>query len=127
MAGSAPAPTMDSALRLHQWWSGKIPPAIAVAYLALARSTSPLDLADAVGHLALFLVSCFGIGGLGYLITDAFDVEEDRRLGKQNGWASMATRKRTRPAHTQRAFCGQRLSSRTSSGRTRKPLPRSAV
>lgn len=94
MARSTPAPTMDSALRLHQWWSGKIPPAIAVAYLALARSTSPLDLADAVGHLALFLVSCFGIGGLGYLITDAFDVEEDRRLGKQNGWASMATRKR---------------------------------
>ena len=41
------------------------------------------------GYVALFLVSCLGIGGLGYLLTDAHDVAEDRRLGKANGWAAL--------------------------------------
>lgn len=85
---------MDKVLRLHQWWAGKIPPAIAIAYLALARGTSALDVAGALRDVALFLVTCLGIGGLGYLVTDAFDVEEDRRLGKQNGWTSLAPRTR---------------------------------
>lgn len=85
---------MGKLLRLHHWWAGKIPPAIAVAYLALAPSAPALDGWGAARDIALFLVSCLGIGGLGYLLTDAFDVEEDRRHGKQNGWASLAPRAR---------------------------------
>ncbi|MFN8666345.1 MAG: UbiA family prenyltransferase [Gemmatimonadaceae bacterium] len=85
---------MRKLLRLHHWWAGKIPPAIAVAYLALAGSASALDVVAAARNVALFLVSCLGIGGLGYLMTDAFDVEEDRRIGKPNGWSSMQARLR---------------------------------
>lgn len=81
---------MRKVLRVHHWWSGKIPPALAVAYLAMARSLAPLDATQAALRLSLFFVSCLGIGGLGYLLTDAFDVEEDRKNGKENGWAALA-------------------------------------
>lgn len=81
---------MRNALRLHQWWSGKIPPALAAAYLASCVDPGPLDVAAMARNLALFLVSSLGIGGIGYLLTDAFDVEEDRRIGKQNGWSALS-------------------------------------
>ncbi|MBK9407614.1 MAG: UbiA family prenyltransferase [Gemmatimonadetes bacterium] len=81
---------MRSALRMNQWWSGKIPPALAAAYLAACVNAGPLDVTAMARNLALFLVSSLGIGGIGYLLTDAFDVEEDRRIGKQNGWSALS-------------------------------------
>lgn len=80
---------MRRIIRLHHWWIGKIPPALAVVYLALSRDVHAFDVLVVVRDIALFLVSCLGIGGFGYLLTDAFDVEEDRRSGKDNGWAAL--------------------------------------
>lgn len=80
---------MRRIIRLHHWWIGKIPPALAVVYLALARDARAFDVLAVVRDITLFLVSCLGIGGFGYLLTDAFDVEEDRRNGKENGWARL--------------------------------------
>lgn len=81
---------MRRLLRLHHWWAGKVPPALAVGYLVLSRQAAPLDPVDALRVVALFLMTCLGIGGLGYLLNDAFDVEEDRRNGKSNFWASLS-------------------------------------
>jgi 4-hydroxybenzoate polyprenyltransferase len=85
---------MRRLVRLEDWWTSKIPPVLGVAYLALARQTVIPDAAALVRDVALFLVACFGIGGCGYLLTDAFDVEEDRRAGKRNGWQTLSTRGR---------------------------------
>jgi 4-hydroxybenzoate polyprenyltransferase len=82
---------MRRLVRLDDWWTSKLPPVLGVAYLALARQGPPLDARATLRDVVLFVVTCFGIGGCGYLLTDAFDVEEDRRAGKRNGWQGMTT------------------------------------
>lgn len=85
---------MGKFLRLHHWWAGKIPPTLAAAYLSMTATPVALDGSALLRQVALFLVSCLGIGGFGYLLTDAFDVEEDRLHGKTNGWMSLHPRAR---------------------------------
>jgi 4-hydroxybenzoate polyprenyltransferase len=85
---------MGKFVRLQYWWAGKIPPTLAAAYLSMAASPVALDGSVLLRQVALFLVSCLGIGGFGHLLTDAFDVEEDRRHGKTNSWTSLPPKAR---------------------------------
>ena len=85
---------MGKYVRLHHWWAGKMPPILAAAYLSIAAAPGSLDASVVVLQVALFLVSCLGIGGFGYQLTDAFDVAEDRQHGKTNGWTSLHRRDR---------------------------------
>jgi 4-hydroxybenzoate polyprenyltransferase len=85
---------MARTLKTDQWWGSKIPPLLGVAYLATAVRAEPPSPALLSLQLCVFLVACLGIGGLGYLVTDAFDVEEDRRSGRPNGWAGRSIAQR---------------------------------
>lgn len=80
---------MRRLLKLDQWWSLKIPPLVAIAVISAARGSALPPLDRFALHLALFLVSCLGIGGFGYVFTDAWDVEEDLRRGRPNTWARL--------------------------------------
>ena len=86
---------MKAPLKAGAWWNYKIPPLLAVAYFALAAGARPPDLANAIWSLALYMLAAIGIAGFGHLFTDAFDVAEDRTLGKPNLWAPLGPGART--------------------------------
>lgn len=68
--------------RTDNWWNSKIPPVLAVAFLAaLLFHVSPWALAEALAMI-LFVGLC--AGAYGHFLNDAFDMEADRRAGKRN-------------------------------------------
>lgn len=81
---------MFDTIRLHAWWRYKISPVLATVYLAMSESPYHDVVSHAVLAVAVFLVACLGIGGIGHVLTDAFDVAEDRRIGKLNRWATLS-------------------------------------
>ncbi len=78
---------MQPPLKAGGWWNYKIPPLLAIAYYALASAPQPLRFSEIQIELALYIVAVTGIAGFGHVFLDAFDVEEDRLLGKSNLWA----------------------------------------
>jgi hypothetical protein len=82
---------MPAPLKASGWWNYKIPPMLAVAYFAIAAAATPLHFDAIRWRLLIYLVAVVGIAGFGYVITDAFDIEEDRLLGKENLWAPLTT------------------------------------
>ncbi len=80
---------MQFPLKASRWWSHKIPPLLAVAYFALSLAPRPPDFTGVRRYFALYLLAVVAIAAFGHLLTDAFDVEEDRLLDKQNLWAPM--------------------------------------
>lgn len=76
--------TGEQPLKADKWWAYKVPPMLALAYYMLSRAEPPVPLATALLHLALFLAAVIGIVGFGYLLTDLFDQEEDRKSNSRN-------------------------------------------
>lgn len=69
-------------VRVGDWWGRKIAPLLAVAYLQLlVQGTSP---DRAWGALAALLISASCLAAAAHVLTDSFDVAEDRRAGKRN-------------------------------------------
>jgi hypothetical protein len=80
---------MQAPLKASGWWNYKVPPMLAVAYFAIAAAAAPMHFNAIRWRIAIYLVAVVGIAGFGYVITDAFDIQEDRVLGKQNLWAPL--------------------------------------
>ncbi len=75
-------------VRTGNWWGSKITPLLAVAYLQLlVQGTVP---GRAWGALAALLVSASCLAAAAHVLTDSFDVAEDRRAGKRNRLALLA-------------------------------------
>jgi 4-hydroxybenzoate polyprenyltransferase len=75
-------------VRGHQWWFSKVAPALAVSYCAaLVYRVSAADTARAILLIA-FVGLC--AGSYGHIVNDIFDIEIDRRAGKQNRMAGFA-------------------------------------
>ena len=72
--------------KLDQWWSNKVNPLLGFAFLGMMQNADPPPAREFLEQLLLFLVACFGIGAFGHLFLDFFDIEEDRRNKKSNGW-----------------------------------------
>ena len=81
---------MQAPLKASGWWNYKIPPLLGVAYYALASAPAQPAFADVAWLLLAWLAAVIGIAGFGHVLLDAFDVEEDRLLGKSNLWAPLS-------------------------------------
>lgn len=81
---------MRPPFKAASWWSYKIPPMLAVAYFALAAAPRTPHFPAVWSYFALYILAVIAIAAFGHLLTDAFDVEEDRVLGKRNLWAPMS-------------------------------------
>ncbi len=82
-------------LKASAWWNYKIPPLLAVAYYALGSAGNPPPLSSVWMELGAYIVAVTAIAAFGHVFLDAFDVEEDRLLGKQNLWASRGVPERS--------------------------------
>jgi 4-hydroxybenzoate polyprenyltransferase len=85
---------MRAPLKASDWWNYKIPPLLAIAWYALASGRYPTQLRSIAGYLSLYLLATVAIAGFGHVLLDAFDVEEDRLLGKPNLWSPLSSFKR---------------------------------
>jgi 4-hydroxybenzoate polyprenyltransferase/SAM-dependent methyltransferase len=73
--------------RTGNWFVSKIPPLLAIAYLAiLAGAAAPRH---AIGLLAAGFTSIICVAIYGHVINDIFDIEADQRAGKLNQLAGM--------------------------------------
>jgi 4-hydroxybenzoate polyprenyltransferase len=68
-------------VRLGEWWSSKLPPLFAVAYLFLA-GPPPAAPQSGAAALALLLVSAVATAAWGHLLNDLADAEVDRLSGR---------------------------------------------
>jgi 4-hydroxybenzoate polyprenyltransferase len=75
-------------LRTGDWWSSKIPPLLAAA--CGAALIGDADWRAALPALGRLLLAIVAVAGFGYVLNDAFDVEEDRKRGKFNAMAALA-------------------------------------
>jgi 4-hydroxybenzoate polyprenyltransferase len=73
--------------RLGNWWFSKIPPLLAVGYLAIGLED--FEFGHATVLLASFLLSVSCVAVYGHIINDIFDIDEDRRAGKPNSMADL--------------------------------------
>jgi hypothetical protein len=73
--------------RPENWLVSKIPPLLAVAYLAVGRFGTAPD--DVLRLLASGLVSIVCVATYGHLVNDMFDLEADRLANKVNRLAAM--------------------------------------
>ncbi len=80
-------------LRKDNWWSSKIPPVLALAYLEIAVQDIPP--ARAFGGLAALLFSAVCLAAYGHVLNDMCDIEADRRAGKPNRVAALPVWQRT--------------------------------
>jgi len=80
---------LPSLVRARDWWSFKLPPLLAVAYLLLARP-QPAPAPPAYLALALFLASAVASAAFGHLVNDWTDLEADARAGKRRALASLS-------------------------------------
>jgi UbiA prenyltransferase family protein len=78
-------------LKASGWWNYKIPPMLAVAYYAVASAPHPPRISALLAAIGTYLAAVVGIAGFGHVYLDAFDVEEDRVLGKTNLWTPLRT------------------------------------
>lgn len=86
---------MSGPFKAAEWWSYKIPPMLAVAYFVLAAAPRTPHIPEIWSSFALYILAVTAIASFGHFLTDAFDVEEDRVLGKRNLWAPMSPVART--------------------------------
>jgi hypothetical protein len=82
---------MRAPLKASGWWNYKIPPILAVAYYAVATAADPPKVMAILAAIGTYLIAAIGIAGFGHVYLDAFDVEEDRFLGKANLWDPLCT------------------------------------
>jgi 4-hydroxybenzoate polyprenyltransferase len=73
--------------RPGNWWFSKIPPLLAVAYLAVLNQD--IDFGRAILLLGCFVFSVSCVAAYGHAINDTFDVEQDRQAGKANAMAAL--------------------------------------
>ena len=71
------------------WWNYKIPPMLAVAYFAIAASPAIPALTDIAPYFIPYLVAAASMAAFGHVYLDAFDLDEDQLLGKENLWAPL--------------------------------------
>jgi hypothetical protein len=77
---------MRAPLKASGWWNYKIPPILAVAYYAVASAPHLPRITTTLAAIATYLIAAIGSAGFGHVYLDAFDVGEDRFLGKPNLW-----------------------------------------
>ncbi len=75
-------------LRIGDWWSYKVPPLLAIAYLLLRLHG--VALSSGGPTVLIFLISVIGTAGFGHLLNDLTDMDEDSRAGKSNVMARLA-------------------------------------
>jgi hypothetical protein len=85
--------TVLRCIRASDWWGRKIVPVLAIAYLQILFQG--LSSERALGALAALLFSATSLAAAAHVLTDIFDVEEDRRAGKQNALEPVAHWKRS--------------------------------
>jgi 4-hydroxybenzoate polyprenyltransferase len=78
--------------RPENWFFSKLPPLLAVAYLAILGGA--LDGARAVVLLAAYLFSILCVATYGHIVNDIYDVEADQRAGKANSMAQASPARR---------------------------------
>ena len=74
--------------RSENWWYSKIPPLLAVAVLDIVRQMDTQT--SVVALLGCYLWSVCAVAPYGHVVNDAFDVEADRKAGKQNHMAGVS-------------------------------------
>lgn len=82
--------------RTEDWWHHKVPVVLAFGYVVfLGPSGVPvIDAADAALALLAFITSIIGVAGLGHMVNDLFDAEQDRRVGRMRAAANLGPRRR---------------------------------
>ena len=80
--------------RPGNWWFSKIPPLLAVVYLAILLQG--IDIGRGVLLIVCFIVSVSCVAIYGHVINDAFDIAADQRAGKPNAMAALSTTGRSR-------------------------------
>jgi len=83
--------------RAGDWWHHKVPVVLAFGYVVfLGPSAVPvIGAADAALTLVAFVASIIGVAGLGHMVNDLFDAEQDRRVGRMRAAANLGPRRRT--------------------------------
>lgn len=76
-------------LRTNQWWNHMMGPIVAFALLQVGWRDVPLG--DSLPRLLALLWSAMALAPYGYVVNDASDVEDDRRVGKTNSMTRLAT------------------------------------
>lgn len=74
--------------RLPDWWSSKLPPLLAFAYLLLSEPSAPSPVAAAL-LLALFFLTAAVTAAWGHFVNDLADAPQDRLLGRISGAATL--------------------------------------
>lgn len=74
-------------LRTNQWWNHMMGPIVAFAFLQIGWRSIPLG--DSLPRLLALLWSAMALAPYGYVVNDASDVEDDRRVGKTNSMARL--------------------------------------
>ncbi|MEL7209993.1 MAG: UbiA family prenyltransferase, partial [Actinomycetota bacterium] len=87
---------MPSLTRAADWWSHKVPIVLAVAFLVLLGSgpAPEIGVGQASWSVLAFLVAVIGVAGLGHVINDLFDAEQDRAAGRARAAAEAGPRTR---------------------------------
>jgi 1,4-dihydroxy-2-naphthoate octaprenyltransferase len=80
--------------RSPDWWSSKLPPLLAFAYLFLSEPSAPPPAAAAL-LLALFLATAACTAAWGHFLNDLADAPQDRLLGRISGAATLGRRRAT--------------------------------
>jgi hypothetical protein len=78
----------SSFARPGNWWFSKIPPLLAVAYLAILLQGT--DAGRGVLLIVCYIVSVSCVAIYGHAINDAFDIAADQRAGKPNAMAALS-------------------------------------
>jgi 4-hydroxybenzoate polyprenyltransferase len=71
-------------VRAANWFTPKIAPLTAVAYAQILFSG--LSPGEALPRLLAGIAALCGVGAFGHVVNDIFDIEEDRRSGKDNAF-----------------------------------------
>src|SRR5437016_3209414 len=89
----SPAPGITATVKLAQWWRPKATSLFGVLYSVILISAMPAP--QALLLLLPSLVTILGIGGLGHVVNDCYDIDTDTRAGKPNRLAGLprATRR----------------------------------
>ncbi len=88
-------PRVGSLIRAGEWWNYKGPVVAAFCYLTILWDGTDAPVRRTVMAVVLFLVALLGVGGLGHVVNDLADQEQDRRVGVRRSATALSSRRRS--------------------------------
>jgi glycosyltransferase involved in cell wall biosynthesis len=84
---------LPATAKTDQWWKPKASSLLNILYLVMYLGT--LSFSRSLFLFVPSVVTIAGIGSFGHFINDWFDIEADRKAGKNNRFASLSLRQKT--------------------------------